>query len=108
MSGRHPISKLRKKMKPERLKRLNQKAAFTAQEIAMSSLRKLAGQTQESVAATLNKAQATISGIENQEDMRISTLKSWVEAIHGELMIRVRLEDGSEYQLSQLTKASTG
>ena len=49
--------------------------------------------TQMQLAARLGIQQASVSKIENQADMRLGTLRKYVEALGGRLEVRVRFSD---------------
>ena len=51
----------------------------------LRALRKLAGKAQAEIAAVLKIKQPSVSKIEKQADMYLSTLRGYVEAIGGEL-----------------------
>ncbi|MBZ7921540.1 helix-turn-helix domain-containing protein [Ensifer adhaerens] len=57
----------------------------------LRALRQIAGKGQADIAAALNIKQPSVSKIEKQADMHISTLRSYVEAVGGELELTVRL-----------------
>lgn len=57
----------------------------------LCELRQLAGKVQADIASTLNITQPSVSKIEKQADMHISTLRSYVEAVGGELELTVKL-----------------
>lgn len=57
----------------------------------LRELRQIAGKAQEDVATALNIKQPSVSKIENQADMYLSTLRSYVEAIGGKLELTVKL-----------------
>ena len=58
---------------------------------SLGELRKAAGKAQAEIAATLKIKQPSVSKIEKQTDMYLSTLRGYVEAIGGELDLVVRL-----------------
>ena len=58
---------------------------------SLRELRKAAGKAQAEIAATLRIKQPSVSKIEKQTDMYLSTLRGYVEAIGGELDLVVRL-----------------
>lgn len=58
---------------------------------SLSELRKAVGKAQAEIAATLKIKQPSVSKIEQQTDMYLSTLRSYVEAIGGKLDLVVRL-----------------
>ncbi|NJS37697.1 MAG: XRE family transcriptional regulator [Rhodobacteraceae bacterium] len=57
----------------------------------LRELRQLAGKAQAEIAAALNITQPSVSKIEKQTDMHLSTLRSYVEAVGGELELTVKL-----------------
>src|SRR5260370_40908108 len=58
---------------------------------SLRELRQVAGKAQAEIAAALNIKQPSVSKIEKQADMYLSTLRSYVKAIGGELDPMVRL-----------------
>ena len=58
---------------------------------SLRELRLIAGKAQAEVAAALKVKQPSVSKIEKQADMYLSTLRSYVEAIGGELELVVKL-----------------
>jgi transcriptional regulator with XRE-family HTH domain len=72
-------------------KRTQAKAARRAQELVaellLSEVRQLAGKSQQEVAQTLGIKQPSLSKLENQSDMQISTLRKIVKALGGELQV---------------------
>jgi hypothetical protein len=57
----------------------------------LGQLRQLAGKAQADVAAALKIKQPSVSKIEKQADMYLSTLRNYVRAIGGELELVVKL-----------------
>jgi hypothetical protein len=57
----------------------------------LRALRQIVGKGQADVAAALKFKQPSVSKIEKQADMHISTLRSYVAAVDGELELTVRL-----------------
>ncbi len=72
--------------------------------VLLSELRKSAGVTQEDLASSLGIKQPTLSRIESQSDMQISTLRRLIESLGGELEIIAHLPDG-DVRLSQFHDA---
>jgi transcriptional regulator with XRE-family HTH domain len=56
----------------------------------LSEIRKLAGKSQGELARMLGIKQPSLSKLESQEDMQISTLKRIIEALGGEVQIIAR------------------
>jgi len=75
------------------------KAARRAQallgELLLSEVRQLAGKSQEEVAQTLGIKQPSLSKLEKQADMQISTLRKIVKALGGELEVLARFPKGT-------------
>jgi hypothetical protein len=57
----------------------------------LRELRMIAGKAQADVATVLRIKQPSVSKVENQADMYVSTLRAYVEAIGGKLELAVRL-----------------
>ena len=62
-------------------------------ELLLSEIRKLAGRSQGQLARQLGIKQPSLSKLENQDDMQISTLKKIIEALGGEVRIIARFKD---------------
>jgi DNA-binding XRE family transcriptional regulator len=75
---------------------------------SLSELRKVAGKAQADIAATLKIKQPSVSKIEKQTDMYLSTLRSYVEAIGGELDLVVRLPAHRAMRLHRLGEVLSG
>lgn len=57
----------------------------------LRALRQIVGKAQADIALALNITQPSVSKIEKQTDMHLSTLRSYVEAVGGELVLTVKL-----------------
>jgi transcriptional regulator with XRE-family HTH domain len=73
-------------------------------ELLLSEIRKLAGKSQAELARKLGIRQPSLSKLENQEDMQISTLKKIVEALGGKITITAQFPSG-DAKLSQFGSA---
>ena len=60
----------------------------------LRTLRRNRAVTQAELAAIMGVRQASVSKLENRNDMRLGTLRRYVEALGGEFEIRVRFPDG--------------
>jgi len=69
---------------------------------SLRQLRRLAGKAQADIAAALHIKQPSVSRIEKQTDMYLSTLRGYIEAIGGELDLVVRLPSQKPLLLRQL------
>jgi transcriptional regulator with XRE-family HTH domain len=80
-------------------KKTQAKGARRAQELLgellLSEVRQLAGKSQQEVAETLGMKQPSLSKLEKQADMQISTLRKIVKALGGELEVLARFPKGT-------------
>jgi len=91
---------LEDKMHPESRARAKKRAREMMTEMLLAELRKSAGVTQEELASSLGIRQPTLSRMESQNDMQISTLRRVIESLGGELEIIAHLP-GGDVRLSQ-------
>jgi hypothetical protein len=70
--------------------------AFTAppEPVRLSELRKERGITQSELAEILNKPQGEISKIERRQDVKLSTLRDYVQSVGGTLQVLARMPGG--------------
>jgi len=69
---------------------------------SLAALRKAAGKAQVDIAASLKISQPSVSKIEKQTDMFLSTLRDYVEAVGGDLELVVRFPQQPPLRLSGL------
>ncbi|MEX2170124.1 MAG: helix-turn-helix transcriptional regulator [Pirellulales bacterium] len=93
--GHHPFQLLRDKMPPEAVARADARAKETLAEMLLAEIREAEGMTQTEVAEVLGIKQPTLSRIESQHDMQISTLKRIIEALGGKLEVIAHLPGGT-------------
>ena len=95
----HPISKLIDPIlrDPERKARIDQLQRVMDDVIALTEARETQGLTQQQVASKLGVSQANISRIEHEEDLYLSTLREYVEALGGELQLKAVFEGQDIY-----------
>jgi DNA-binding XRE family transcriptional regulator len=87
----------------DRRERLEARFAEMKAEVeSLGELRRVAGKAQAEIASTLNIKQPSVSKIEKQADMYLSTLKSYVEAVGGQLELIVRLPSHAPLRLERL------
>jgi DNA-binding XRE family transcriptional regulator len=67
---------------------------LVAEEMALRHLREAHNLTQQRMAELLQISQASVSKIETRADMLLSTLRSYVEAMHGHLRLVAEFPDG--------------
>jgi transcriptional regulator with XRE-family HTH domain len=86
---------LKMKMSPESLERATKKAQDMLSAMPLQELRKARVLSQEQLARALHLRQPSISKLEKRTDMYISTLRSFIKAMGGELEIVARFPEGS-------------
>jgi DNA-binding XRE family transcriptional regulator len=89
------FSDLRSKMKPEAQKRSHSMAKTMLAEMPLNELRQARGLSQKMLAELLQVQQPSIAKIEKRTDMYLSTLRSHIEAMGGELDVVARFPDGT-------------
>ncbi len=72
----------------------------------LRELRQIAGKAQAEIASALNIKQPSVSKIEKQADMYLSTLRSYVEAVGGKLELTVKLPAHPALRLQSLGDVS--
>ena len=90
----HKFSELVEKMSPERRARIAEKVKAAIAEMPLNELRNARGLSQKMLAEALHIQQPAIAKLEKRTDMYISTLRSHIEAMGGELEVVARFPDG--------------
>jgi DNA-binding XRE family transcriptional regulator len=98
--GHHKFEKLEKQMGPERLAKAKVRAKEMMAEMLLAEIRKEAGFTQEDLAEKIGVKQPTLSKLESQDDMQISTLQRLIAALGGQLELIVHMP-GGDIRISQ-------
>ncbi|HSW70735.1 MAG TPA: XRE family transcriptional regulator [Gammaproteobacteria bacterium] len=88
-----PFNTLRKKM-PLSAQKAAAKTKRMLKEMPLQELRQAHQISQERMAELLHTKQANVSRIERRTDMYISTLRSYIEAMGGQLDIVARFPNG--------------
>jgi len=96
----HSFEELKKQMGPERVARAQARAKEMMAEMLLAEIRKEAGFTQEDLAKAMGVKQPSLSKIESQEDMQISTLARLIEALGGTLELVAHMPRG-DIRISQ-------
>lgn len=89
------FSDLRARMSPEARARAEVKAQAILAEMPLNELRQARGLSQKMLAEVLHVQQPSIAKLEKRTDMYLSTLRSHIEAMGGELEVVARFPDGS-------------
>jgi transcriptional regulator with XRE-family HTH domain len=102
-----PFKNLVAKMSPEAQERAKARTREMLLEMNLQELRQRCAElTQEEVAKLLDVTQAFVSKFERREDVLLSTLYSYVEALGGELEIRARLPGHKDVRVTQFEHIS--
>lgn len=88
-------SALRAKMTPEARAKAEEQTQILLREMPLQELRQARKMSQEEMAKSLHTRQSNVSRIEKRTDMYISTLRSVIKAMGGDLEIVARFPDGS-------------
>lgn len=88
------FKELEEKMSPESGARAEALAKGMMADMLLAEMRKFIGLTQEQLAQTLGITQPSLSKLENQDDMQISTLRRLIEALGGQMEIIAHLPNG--------------
>ncbi len=91
----HNFNELRDKMSPERRGRVEAQAREMMVEMLLAEIRKEAGLTQIDLAEALGIKQPSLSKLESQDDMQISTLRRIIKALGGELELVAKMPRGT-------------
>ncbi len=89
------FSELRSRMSPEAQARAEAKAQTMLAEMPLNELRQARGLSQQMLAELLHVQQPSIAKIEKRTDMYLSTLRSHIEAMGGQLEVIARFPDGA-------------
>lgn len=91
------FSKLTAKMSQNAKQAIDKKVIALKSEMPLQELRQARKLSQEQLAKKLHLKQANISRLEHRTDMYISTLRSYIEAMGGELDIIAKFPEGEVY-----------
>ena len=89
-----PFKELKEKMSPQRREKIERRAHAMLISMALQELRQTRHLTQQELANILNVNQAALSKMENQTDIRVSTLSKLLSAMGGTLKIVAEFPDG--------------
>jgi DNA-binding XRE family transcriptional regulator len=89
------FAELRDKMSTQAQARVAARANKVMGEMALSELRRARGLSQEALAVVLHVKQPSIAKLEQRADMYISTLRTHIEAMGGQLEIVAKFPEGS-------------
>ena len=88
-------SELRAKMAPDRRARVDARVKAAIAEMPLNELRRARQLSQVRIAEIMETTQPEVSKIERRTDLYVSTLRSYITAMGGDLEIVARFPDGS-------------
>lgn len=88
------FDQLRAQLSPEAQDKANAIAKAMMDEMPLNELRQARGLSQKKLAEVLHVQQPAIAKLEKRTDMYISTLRSHIEAMGGELEVTAKFPDG--------------
>ena len=91
---RRKFSELKARMAPKSRARAEARTKDMIADMLLTEVRQLVGLTQMDLAKKLGIKQPTLSKLESQDDMYLSTLRRLVEALGGKLELVVHLPTG--------------
>ena len=94
MSGRRPFSELTKDFTPERRQRITEMKRELLAEMPLHELRRARALTQRDMAEMLKVNQPAVSKLEQRADVYVSSLRSYIEAVGGNLKIVAEFPEG--------------
>jgi DNA-binding transcriptional regulator YiaG len=89
------FSDLRARMTPERQRRVRERSQALLAELPLQELRQARQLTQQALAQRLGSQQALVSKLERRADMYVSSLRSYIQALGGDLEIIARFPEGA-------------
>jgi DNA-binding XRE family transcriptional regulator len=101
---RHKWSDIKARIKPAMRARIEGEGRRLSDDLHLSQLRKARGLTQETMADLLGVSQAEVSKMERRTELYVGTLRKFIEAMNGELVLAARFSDGVEIPI-QLVEA---
>ncbi|MCF8040386.1 MAG: helix-turn-helix domain-containing protein [Desulfohalobiaceae bacterium] len=98
------FSRLREQMSSEAREKAQDKAQEMLTELPLHEVRQARGMTQKVLADVLQVKQPAVAKLEKRTDMYISTLRSHIQAMGGELDIIARFPDGSSVKIDNFSE----
>lgn len=95
MAGHRSFQDLRKALPQERRERNRRETRGLLKALALFELRQVRGKSQEEIADELNVQQPAVAKMERRDDIYVSSLRRYVEALGGRLEITAHFPDAS-------------
>lgn len=101
--SRHGWTDIKSRLAPEVQAAIESGARELSDELHLSQLRRARGLTQEAMAELLGVNQAEVSKMERRTELYVGTLRRFIEAMGGDLVIAARFADGVEVPITLTT-----
>jgi DNA-binding XRE family transcriptional regulator len=95
MAGHRSFQELRKALPQERRERNRRETRGLLKALALFELRQIRGKSQEEIAEELDVQQPAVAKMERREDIYVSNLRRYVEALGGRLEITAHFPDAA-------------
>lgn len=89
------FKELKSKMTPEARARVDKRVSLAIRTMPLDKMRRARHLTQTAVAQKLKVDQGSVSKLESRTDVYLSTLREYVQALGGDLVLRADFPDGS-------------
>ena len=86
---------LRNKIPPEQRARIEKKASKLLEEMSLNDIRLSRNCSQTELADLLEIRQASVSKLEHRSDIHVSSLRKYIEALGGKLVIQAEFPEGA-------------
>ncbi|MFM7261705.1 MAG: helix-turn-helix domain-containing protein [bacterium] len=96
-------SELKATLPPDSIARIDARVRETMSRLRLSDIREAVGHTQVAIASKLDLGQASVSKIESAADMYLSTLRRYIEALGGELVVSAKFPEGTVVPIDSLS-----
>lgn len=96
----HNWRDIRRKLSPRQEEETRQYVKSVVDAVSLNQLRQARSLTQSNLASTLGVNQGSVSKIEKRTDMYVSTLRSYIQAMGGQLQIKAVFPEG-EVEIEQ-------
>ena len=93
MAGHRSLQELRKSCSPERRERNRRETRALLKALALFELRQSRGKSQDEMANALSVQQPAVAKMERRDDIYVSNLRRYVEALGGRLEITAHFPD---------------
>lgn len=94
--------RLKDRMSPQSRARVDARVKATLDALPLAEIRKAIGMTQEELASTLDVGQGSVSKIEHSADMYLTTLRKYINALGGDLVLKATFPNGREFEINQI------